>query len=145
MDKEIKIEKAKSFTNEGLNQARKKQFNMALDNFQKALLIFEELDDKFHAAFQKGNIGSVYRDMGEYDRALEEYKKALPFFEEVGYKEGIADQSTNIAYIHVMKGELREALEYYRKALSLYEEIKNGQKYEQTRYNIEVLESEQEK
>lgn len=133
------LEKAQLYVNQGLNQARKNDFYMALDNFRKALLLFDELGDKLNAAFQQGNIGSVYRDMEEYTQSLDEYQKALPLFEEIGHKEGIADQLTNIAYIHVMTGQSKEALKYYRKALPLYAEIEDDQKYEHTKRNIEVL------
>ncbi len=56
---------------------------MALEYFQKALDIDEELKDIRGKATRFNNIGDVYKHSGESDKALEYFQKAHKLFEEL--------------------------------------------------------------
>ena len=101
----------------------KGELDNALEYFEKALKLDEELGSKEGLANQLVNIGIVYQIKGELDKALEYYGKALKLDEELGRKEGLANQLVNIGIVYQIKGELDKALEYYGKALKLDEEL----------------------
>jgi tetratricopeptide (TPR) repeat protein len=127
--------------NTGLLEIGRKNYERALANFERALELSIELDNKNYEALQSGNIGSTYRDMNKSDRAIRHYEKALYLYEKSGNREGTADQCTNIAYIHVVEKRFEKALELYQKALPLYIETENADKARFTRQNMEKLET----
>ena len=99
------------------------ELEKALEYYEKALKLEEELEIKEGIAANLGNIGIVYSTRGELDKALEYYRKVLKLYEELGGKEGIAIALGNIGNIYQIKGELDKALEYYEKALKLHEDL----------------------
>ncbi|KPQ41746.1 MAG: TPR repeat-containing protein [Candidatus Methanoperedens nitroreducens] len=68
----------------------------ALEYFQKALEIDEELKDIRGKATRLNNIGIVYRDWGKPGKALEYFQKSLKLFEELNDAENIAGIMKNI-------------------------------------------------
>ena len=72
------------------------QRDKALEYYNKALPIREEVGDRGGLATTLNNIGSVYDSLGQRDKALEYYNKALPISEEVGDRGGLATTLNNI-------------------------------------------------
>jgi tetratricopeptide (TPR) repeat protein len=99
------------------------ELEKALEYYEKALELEEELEIKEEITAILGNIGIVYSTRGELDKALEYLEKALKLDEELERKEGMAAVLGNIGIVYKTKGELDKALEYYEKALKLHEEL----------------------
>jgi tetratricopeptide (TPR) repeat protein len=118
-----KEEKANILTDFGMISYYLGELDRALEYYEKALELDEELERKGGIAAELGNIGATYLAKGELDKALDYTKKALKLFEELGRKDGIAILLRNIGYVKLDKGEHEKALEYYEKALKLAEEL----------------------
>ncbi len=118
-----KEEKSKILGELGLIFYNLGELDTALEYYEKALKLNEELGRKEGIAVQLGNMGIIYEVKGELDNALEYHEKALKLDEELGRKEGIAKDLGNIGLAYQDKGELDKALEYYEKALKLDEEL----------------------
>jgi tetratricopeptide (TPR) repeat protein len=101
----------------------KGELDKALEYYEKALKLDEELGRKEGIAADLGNIGIVYRHKGELNLALEHFEKALKLYEKLGRKEGMAASLGNIGIVYGIKGKLDKALEYYKRALKLNEEL----------------------
>ncbi|VVB93053.1 Photosystem I assembly protein Ycf3 [uncultured archaeon] len=101
------------------------ELDKALEYYESALKLNEELELKERIAIGLGNIGIVYQIKGALDKALEYYESALKLNEELGNKEGIARNLVNIGIFYRNKGELDKALEYYESALKLDEELED--------------------
>jgi len=112
------------------------ELDKALEYFEKALELNEELGRKEGIANQLGNIGIVYQGKGELDNALEYFEEALKVDKDLGNKEGIAADLGNIGNVHQIKGELDKALEYYGKALKKFKDIGNRIENARTLMNI---------
>lgn len=109
--------------NIGIVHQEQLSFDKAIEYYEKALVLKEEIDDKRGMAICRINIGNIYNKQGVYDKAIEYYNIALEIFEETGNKKGIAGASHNIGETYVTRGDFDEAGRYYSKALALYEEI----------------------
>jgi len=132
---------ARASTNKALVLVQLRRFAEALAGFGEALKGFEQGDEFIRVAEQWGNIGSVYRDMGQPDAAVGNYREALSIYRGLGLRERAADQCTNLAYALFMKKEYGEALGWYREALALYTEAGSAEKRGLTAENVARLES----
>ncbi|HUF38050.1 MAG TPA: tetratricopeptide repeat protein, partial [Anaerolineales bacterium] len=95
----------------------------ALEYYQQALTIMEEIGDRSGLAGTLNNIGAVYDNLGQWTRALEYYQQALPIREEVGDRSGLAVTLSNIGLVYDNLGQRARALEYYQQALPIREEV----------------------
>jgi tetratricopeptide (TPR) repeat protein len=131
--------RARILNNMGHASVRLRTFDHALDLFREAADLFKELGDDVSLGEQLGNIGSVYRDMNEWDLALPNYFDSLEIFEKIDLKAGIAAQYSNISYAFSGKGALQEALEYSIKAKGLFDELGETRRAELSQQNIDAL------
>ncbi|MFH1321965.1 MAG: tetratricopeptide repeat protein [Bacteroidota bacterium] len=116
-----------SYHNLGWFNYSKGNYPLALEHYNKALKISEQLTDKKNIATTLGNIGLVSWQQGNYTKALEYYFKALKTFEELNDKQHIATAHGNIGLIYADQGDYPKTLEYYFKALKTFEELNNKQ------------------
>jgi CHAT domain-containing protein len=69
------------------------------------------------------NLGTVYRDQGNYAEAMAYYQKSLSLREAVGKDNDIARSLTNIGILHMTQGNYAQALEHHRKSLERFESV----------------------
>lgn len=67
-----------------------------MEQFQQALSLSEELNDKDGMAVAYNNIGVIYNDVGNTTKALEYYQKSVDINKELGDKLGLAESYINI-------------------------------------------------
>jgi tetratricopeptide (TPR) repeat protein len=133
--------RAMVWTNKGLTLVQQQRFQEGLGCFEKALVLFQQGNERIRVAEQWGNIGSAYRDLEQPDHALENYQRALAIYRELGHTERIADQCTNIAYTRFMQQDHADALKWYREALTLYTAAGSEPKRRLTEVNVDRLEA----
>ena len=95
------------------------QRDKALEYYQQALPIREEVGDRAGLAVTLNNIGAVYRNLGQRDKALEYYQQALPIYQEVGDRAGESVTRYNMAYVYRVQGHLAEAVAQLRRVVEL--------------------------
>ena len=119
---------------------KKKLNNKALEFYQKALKISEELEDKSETARNFGNIGCVYEEQARQiisspslssieqkmknelrTKALINFAEALKVDEEIGNKADIASWLNDIGSIYTQTGQFKEAEFHLKKAIALDE------------------------
>jgi tetratricopeptide (TPR) repeat protein len=108
---------AAAWGNMGLVYQTRGDLDKALEYYNKALKIDQELGRKEGLAIQYGNMGNVYQTRSDLDKALEMYNQALEIAIEMGNKERMAIQYGNMGLVYQIRGDLDKALKYYNKAL----------------------------
>jgi len=66
-----------------------------------------------------GNVGNVFRSVGEYQKAKEYYENALVIRKEIGDRKGVGDDYGNLGAMYQLVGEYEKAKEYQEKALAI--------------------------
>ncbi len=92
---------------------------------QKALKIYEKINDKKGIASQLGSMAQIF-SIGQDDtkKAMECAQKALKIYEEINDKKGIASQLGSMAQmLSIEQDDTENAMEHAQKALKIYEEI----------------------
>lgn len=98
------------------------KFNSALNQYKKALTIFQKYGDKSRYMAQVyGNIGSVYNITGYYDNAIEYFNKALDLRAELFGTENssVALIYNSLASIHLKQGDFPKASKLLNRAVSI--------------------------
>jgi CHAT domain-containing protein/Tfp pilus assembly protein PilF len=109
---------ADRFYKQGLQQYQTSQFRDALQSYQQALSLYQEIGDRaaWEGATLNG-IGLIYDSLGQYPQALEQYQQALVILREVGDRAGEGIILSNIGEVYRSLGQYPQAVEQYQQAL----------------------------
>ena len=95
----------------------------AVEYYQKALKINEELGNIEGMASEYCNLGNVHQRRWKLDKAEEYYNKALEINKALGRKRGMARDYSNLGIVYQTRGDLDKAVEHYNKALEIDEAL----------------------
>ncbi|MDY6936835.1 MAG: CHAT domain-containing protein [Cyanobacteriota bacterium] len=104
-------------------QGTAESLRQAIEKWEVALPLWQELGDRAGEALTLQGIGKVYDDLGENQRALEYFEQTLPLFQAVADRAGEARTFTNIGNIYSEWGENQRALEYFEQSLRLLQAV----------------------
>lgn len=121
----LKKREAESYGNMGIGYWSKGEYSLALQNYNEALKIEEELNNKSGIAKCLGRIGVIYQNQSDYTVALEYYAKALDIDETINNKTGVERHLGNIGIVYHRQGDYPKALDYYLRALKINEQLGN--------------------
>ena len=71
------------------------------------------------------NLGTIFKNQGEYQQAIDYYNRSMKIEEELGNKSGIAKTLHQIGNIHFQKGDYQQAIDYYNRSLKIKEELED--------------------
>jgi len=97
---------------------------LALDYYQKALVIAEEMSEKTTLINALSKIGDVYQAQGDFEKALVHYQKALKIAEDAKIKISIGDAWFKIGGIYLKQHDYTQALSGTLKSLEIAKEMK---------------------
>ncbi|MEW9534457.1 tetratricopeptide repeat protein [Microbispora sp. NPDC049125] len=97
----------------------------ALEQYRRALAVFEELGIRDGVAAGYHQLGNVAYLRGDHDQALEWYRESLAVNKELGDRSRMAAGHHQLGVIAQERGDHEEALEQYRRSLALEEELGN--------------------
>lgn len=103
----------------GINYSSVPVLDTALDNLEKSLAIFTEIENRDGIAKVYGTMGNVYNMQGEVPKALEMHLKALSINEDLKDERTIAGNLSNIAVIYFDIGKVKEAIGFLERAVRL--------------------------
>jgi len=95
----------------------------ALEYYQKALKLKEEIGDKSGVALSLNNIGIIYRSLKQDSKALDSYSESLKIREEIGDKLGITQSLNNIGLIYHNLGKLKEGYAFAIRGFQVAKEL----------------------
>ncbi len=111
-------------------------YELALENFQASIKIYESIGYKKGVATSLNNIGSIYfDDLGDFAKALDYYSQALEIKNELGEKTSVALNYSNIGNCHIELKDFKKAYDNLILAKNIYEGLDDKDGMART-YNI---------
>jgi tetratricopeptide (TPR) repeat protein len=107
----------------GLHFRETSEYSKSIEMYQKALNIYNSIDNAFGASQCYQNLGNVYFNMGSFDFALKHYYKALQHFNNNKNSIGIADCYNNIGSVLKEMESYDKAMEYHILSRDIFEEL----------------------
>jgi len=98
-------------------------YQLALEKYQKALELDEEIGNKNGISRHLNNIGIIYKNMKDYEKALEIYLKANRLTVEIGNRRDLTINLGDIALLYLEQGKYTEAENYFKEALGIASSI----------------------
>lgn len=105
-----------------------KQYDPALNQFNKSLIIEQEVDNKLGLAINYHNIGYAKEGKGLLTEALSDYEKSLDYNNQINSDVGRAICLNSIGEIYVKQGDYDKAMDFITRALEKAELV-NDQFY----------------
>lgn len=96
-----------------------KDYDKALEYFQKAKNIFIELNAEIQTALSNENIGMVYIETGKPDSAISYISNAIKVYKKMSYKVQIANSGINLSNAYITNNNANKALEHINEALEI--------------------------
>ena len=122
--KDPKVE-ARILNNVAVNYHFWKDYDRALEFYEKTLEIDKSLSDYVGQIIVMNNIGEIFKDKTEYDKAIPYYQEVIQLADSIDmgnyYK---AYGWIGLAEVYLRKGEYHQSNYYIGLALSIFEEIK---------------------
>ena len=116
-------EKAELLNGMGLGYLNLNDYTKALQYFEQARGLYEQLGDNTGTARALNNIGNIHNSLGNYEKALEYHLESLQIDEQNGNKKGITSSLNNIGIVYQNIGKWDDALNYYNRSLKMNYEI----------------------
>ena len=113
---------ARIFGSYGIIHSQQSNYYGALESYQKALKIYQEIGAKKNIAKVLNNIGVVYKSQQNYNKAIEYFNKAFIIQQEIG-EQSAAVTLTNIGIIYFEQSKNKQALSSFSKAQNLFLKI----------------------
>ena len=97
--------------------------NKAMDQFEHAMALAEEIKDRVQVASINNQIGLVYFSRADYPNALKFFRKSLDHAEETQDSLKIAKRLNNIGNAYFSMADYPRALEYHDKSLLIKQQL----------------------
>lgn len=99
------------------------QYDLAIDNFQKSIMLEAELGNNLGLSLNYKDIGECLEAQSKLEEALQNYEKSLVFNEKIGSKRVYVLSNLGIAHVYVHQGKNKEALQIFNSILGASEEL----------------------
>jgi len=100
----------------GLAYQGKRDYDMAVSYFEKAISTSDKINDKKNKSIFINNKGNAYYDNDQLTLAQEQYLKSLSIKKEIDYQEGIAITLHNLGNISYKQSNAKNAISYYNQS-----------------------------
>jgi tetratricopeptide (TPR) repeat protein len=95
-------------------------------NIEKAIYIYERLEDKRGRSFSYMALGNLYAEAKDYEKSKEYYQRSLAIKQQLGDEKGIGKTLSNIGLILKLQKKYDEALNYSFQSLEIKKKLKNA-------------------
>ncbi len=107
------------------SQASPERMRAGLVEYDKALTLFKQIDDKAGQATSWQYIGKIHESQTDYRRAFENYSAALALWREVPDRRGQGYVLSNIGTMQLYLGDLTLAYSAFQHAREIFREVGN--------------------
>ncbi len=101
------------------------QVEKAIQYYEKALAIAQEIGDRRGEGNRLGNLGLAYSALGQVEKAIQYYEKALAIAQEIGDRRNEGNWLGNLGLAYSDLGQVKKAIQFYEKALTIDKKIGN--------------------
>ena len=141
--KTLAIMQASVYHQLGYVAQEQRQWQQAHDDYQQALQIKIEFNDRYKQASTYHNLGIVAQEQSQWQQAHDYYQQALQIKIEFNDRYKQASTYHQLGYVAQQQDQWQEAYDYYQQALQIYIEFKDRYQQAGTYHNLGIVAQEQ--
>jgi tetratricopeptide (TPR) repeat protein len=107
----------------GIAYAAMGQMERAIDHYQAALIISQELGDRRNESAALVNLGIAYATLGQVEDAIDHYQRALAIAQEINDRQAECAMLGNLGAAYADLGQTQRAIDHYQRAITIAREI----------------------
>ncbi len=130
--------KALALARLGQIQQKEGEFNLALENYGLADMLFEELKDKQNRAVALNNTANVLMTRGEFAKAVDPLSKCIELRKELGAKDEVVIAQNKLGYCYRRTARLKKAVEMYRSSLDINQQLQDRAAMSDSYFNLGI-------
>lgn len=112
---------------QGIEQYHNGKLDAAIESWQQALLIYQQLQNRQGEGATLGNLGAIYLFLGNYNKAIEFLHPFLAIAQNTGNRRGEAQALGNLGIAYKGSGKYTQSIASHQQALVLMRELNNRQ------------------
>jgi len=97
----------------------------ALEKFQQALVLWQELGDAFWASWTLQRCATAHNSLRQFDKAMDSLEQASVLIRQIKHQGSEANLLHNTGFIYLRKNQPDKAIPYLEQARVLYREVKD--------------------
>ncbi len=101
------------------------QVEKAIQYYEKALAISQEIGNRRSEGADMGNLGTAYSALGQVEKAIQYYEKALAIAQEIEDRIYEGNWLGNLGIVYDSLGQVEKAIKFYEQGLLIAREIRN--------------------
>jgi len=117
--------KADILIKQGSEHFEANRFEAAIQSWQQALIIYQEIGDHQEEAISLNNLGYAYHLLRDYQKAINFYKQSLAIFQQIGNHEGEAKSLNDLGNAYGCLGDHQKAIDFFQQSLLIAHQIGN--------------------
>ena len=118
---------ANQLIQQGITQYQQKKLEAAIQSWQQALKIYQQLKERQGEATALGNLGAAYLAMGNYKQAITSLQPLIPITQALSDRKSEARALGNLGIAYKGMGDYEKAIASHQQALTLMQQLKDRQ------------------
>ncbi|MBO1049894.1 MAG: tetratricopeptide repeat protein [Dolichospermum sp. DEX182a] len=131
---------------QGKQQYQRSQYKDAIQSWQQALAIYQQLKDRNGEAKSLNNLGGAYTYLGQYPKAIDFYQQSLAIIREIGDspEERLRQRNMEVKSLHNLGiaytylGQYPKAIEFFQQSLAITRKIGDSPEERLRQRNVEA-------
>ncbi|MEE3715271.1 tetratricopeptide repeat protein [Tumidithrix elongata RA019] len=107
----------------GNQQLSAKQYRAAIQSYQTALEIYQDINNQYGKGYALIGLGYTYNSLGQYQKALESYQQSFSIFKQIKNIKGEGYSLTGLGIAYSGLRQYQKALESYQQYLTIAKQI----------------------
>ncbi len=101
------------------------QYKEALENFEKAIHLYEKIDNKKKVGGCLRSLAMIYRNMSDFEKSITFLFQSIEVSESIKDMPSLARSYNELGFVYSQQGKYTEAIKYQFKALKINEKSEN--------------------
>ena len=110
---------------QGDKQSQTSQFQAALQSWQQALIIYQQIKDRKGEVDSLNGLGNAYRNLGQYQKAIDFHQQSLEIARQIGDRNGEARSLHGLGAAYDSFGQYEKSINFFQKSLEIAKQIAN--------------------
>ncbi|MFN5502077.1 MAG: CHAT domain-containing protein [Pseudanabaena sp.] len=110
---------------QGNQQYATSQFQSALQSWQQALIVYQQIKDRKGESVSLIGLGNAYESLGQYQKAIDFFQQSLAITKQIKDLNGESNSLIGLGNAYYRLGQYQRAINFFQQSLAITKQIKD--------------------